>query len=295
MSKVFDQAVCVQQWDYSETSQTCLLFTLEHGLVRALAKGSRRAGAPYSGGLEGLTAGVAGLILKPTTELALLTEWDLREPMGHLRRDLSAHRAGVYVADVARGMTLDHDPHAGMFAAVLRALRDLASPGAAESALGIFQARALWSAGLAPDLERTAGSGAQLPSRGVLLYHPDLGGVIGGERPEAHRGQGWPVRAQTVALAAGLLRRAAQEARAGPPGASAAPIAQVRSALGDRHDQRTWARAARLLAAVIRHVIGRELVTLGLVFPDLVAAGGTRTAPPTGPGRQGPGTGQRRR
>lgn len=287
MSKVFDQAVCLQQWDFSETSQTCLLYTLGHGLVRGLAKGSRRAGAPYSGGLEGLTAGVAGLILKPTTELALVTEWDLREPMGHLRRDLWAHRAGMYVADVARGMTLDQDPHAGMFAAVLGALRDLASPGLAERALGIFQARALWSAGLAPDLERQAGSGAPLPSRGVLWYHPDLGGVIGAERPEARRGEGWPVRGGTVALAACLLRTAADEARGGDPGSSAAGIAQVLAGVGDRHDERAWGRAARLLAAVIRHVIGRELVTLGQVFPDLVAGGGTRTVDPIGPGRQG--------
>lgn len=49
MPPVSDDAVCIRHWDWSETSQTVSLFTRGHGLVRALAKGSKRPKSPYSG------------------------------------------------------------------------------------------------------------------------------------------------------------------------------------------------------------------------------------------------------
>jgi recombinational DNA repair protein (RecF pathway) len=40
---IIDQAIVVRLWDFSETSQTVSLFLREHGMLRGLAKGSRRA------------------------------------------------------------------------------------------------------------------------------------------------------------------------------------------------------------------------------------------------------------
>ena len=61
MPRFKEQAVCIRLIDFSETSQVVWLFTENLGLIRGLAKGSKRTSpgsvAKYSGGFELLTAG----------------------------------------------------------------------------------------------------------------------------------------------------------------------------------------------------------------------------------------------
>ena len=72
MATVTDDAVCIRQWDWSETSQTVSVFAREHGLLRGVAKGSKRENSRFSGGLEVLTRGEVMAIVKPTAEMANL-------------------------------------------------------------------------------------------------------------------------------------------------------------------------------------------------------------------------------
>ena len=75
MATIRDQAVCVRQWDFSETSQTVSLFCREQGMIRGLAKGSRRERSSFSGGFDLFTRGEIVAIVKPGRDLATLTEW----------------------------------------------------------------------------------------------------------------------------------------------------------------------------------------------------------------------------
>jgi DNA repair protein RecO (recombination protein O) len=123
-----DEAICIRHWDWSETSQTVCLLTRTHGVVRGLAKGSRRERSRFSGGFEVLTRGQALFILKAGSELATLTEWDLAEVFPVLRRDLRSFYAGMYLADLLLHSIRDHDPHPGAFDAALLCLRSLGPP-----------------------------------------------------------------------------------------------------------------------------------------------------------------------
>ena len=69
-----DIAVCVRHWDFSETSQTVSLLTREHGILRGLAKGSRRDKGDFSGGIDLLTCGEVIAIVKPSGAMATLTQ-----------------------------------------------------------------------------------------------------------------------------------------------------------------------------------------------------------------------------
>ena len=115
MPRFKDQAVCIRVIDWSETSQIVVLLTACQGKVRGVAKGSRRANPSsvqkFSGGIDLLTAGQALGVIKPSTDLAVLTEWDLQEPLRHLRTDLQAQGLGLYVADLTHHLLADHDPH----------------------------------------------------------------------------------------------------------------------------------------------------------------------------------------
>lgn len=251
-----DQAICVRQWDWSETSQTVSILTHTHGLVRAVAKGSRRPNAPFSGGIELLTRAEIGLIIKPTSDLALLTEWDLAEHFPVLRQSLPVYHAGLYAAELIVRMISDHDPHPDVFDALLDLLRSMTgppsppSPDTTEHALLLFQKRLLHSCGYDPVLDQDVRSGEPLSDAPVAQFVPELGGVIPtGVRPAQPEGrvmEAWPVRRGTLA-------------------------ALVDPSIGKPED---LARGNRLLASYIRTLIGSTPRTLGLVFPSLAPKSG---------------------
>lgn len=230
------------------------MFARALGLLRVLAKGSRRPRAPFSGGLELLTRGEIGVILRPNSELALLTEWDLQQTFPSLRSSFIAHSAGLYVADLITHLVRDHDPHPGLFDAALVCLPNLGDPLGPWAALLKFQLAALAEAGLRPVLDADARTGEALPERietAWLHFDPVLGGVVapasGNPQPEAHPLSSWRVRPSTIALLQSLSRGNDE-------------------ALPDSDDPRVL-RANRLLASYIRHTLGTEPPTMSVVFP----------------------------
>ncbi|MBC7834626.1 MAG: DNA repair protein RecO [Phycisphaerales bacterium] len=248
MPRAHDDAICIRQWEWSETSQTVSLFTREHGLVRALAKGSRRPKAPFSGGLEVLTFGQAGLVIRPNTELAILGEWDLRETFPGLRASLEQHYAGLYMAELVQHVLTHHDPHPALFSALLESLRSVGEPSSVRASLLWFQWAALSETGYRPDVS-VPGDQAASPD-GTLGFCPALGVVQPVEQARRAGVHVWPVRSETLGLLSRLNGELAEV------GGLAAPT--------------IIDRAARLLAAYLRWVIGREPRTLQLVFgPDL--------------------------
>ena len=244
MATVHDEAVCIRHWDWSETSQTVTLFTRTRGLVRALAKGSRRPVSPYSGGVEMLTRAEAGLIFRPSSELALLTEWDLRETFPALRRGLTAFNAGMYFADLVQRFVRDHDPHPALYDALLTALRGMSED--LPLSILIFQWAVLKEGGYRPTL-----GDAEQPTQPTYRFDPALGGI--GDDAESAEGpadSGWLVRRETVEA----LRRVAADTGGDSQPALSGTAVQ---------------RGARLLGAYIRHVLGEEPRTQPLVLGRL--------------------------
>ena len=301
-----DEAVCLRTWDWSETSQTITLYTRAVGMVRCLAKGSKRTtpSAAFSGGVEPLSRGEVTLHLKPTAELALLTRWDLVEVFPRLRRTLSAHHVGLYVAELVQSLAADRDPHPATYDALVEVLRVVGGAGgsgqsgpegvgtataphggtggscagaALDVALARFQWRVLADAGYSPRMDVMV-NGDALPSAKVLLFDPVAGGIVGSASGSGGAGGGghgagsvdFRIRATTAAYIAGLAK--GEEPRAIDVGVDGAVVA----------------RAARFLAAfaesVVMTVAQRPLRTLRAVFPDV-----SQAAHLNPPGGQRPG------
>jgi DNA repair protein RecO (recombination protein O) len=258
----YDDALCIRTWDWSETSLTVSLLCRERGVVRALAKGAKRPKAPYSGGIELLSRGQAGLIIKPAADLALLTEWDLRETFPVLRADLHAHRTGLYIADVLHHLVRDHDPHPALFDLTVTELRRLPrnSDGRDRRAAARFLWGALGESGFRPvlTLPADADHGPRAAASGCYLFSPERGGVIGfslaAERSTARSRRSVShadrpqsvlrVRASTIAL----LERLS--------GGDDLSSCDVEAA----------ARASRLLAEYLYHVLGVRPPSHALLF-----------------------------
>lgn len=210
-----------------------------------MAKGARRERSSFSGGFEPMTRGEVVAILKPTTELALLTEWDLQDIYYHARHRLQPHRAGVYAIDALFHSLTDHDPHPAAFDALATLLSDLADPDRIEAALLRYLWILLLETGYQPRLSAPEeGVEAHKAADGPMAYgfSLDLGGVVADPGP--HVGPDGPLRtrAETVEYLRGIAKTLSEEPQGGISG-----------------DPETVGRAVRLLGLYHEHCIGRRL------------------------------------
>ena len=266
MPRFKDQAICIRLFDWSETSQVVGLLTQEHGKVRGLAKGSKRTSpgcvARYSGGIELLTMGQVVATIRPTSDLATITEWDLQETWRHFRTDLEAQRLGLFAVDLAGAMLADHDSHPGAFTALRDVLSALGEPSQRDAALLTYQWRMLVECGYRPELAQDVLAGAVLEDRATFNFDPKAGGLTAqGAAQSDESGPGpWRVRRETVlalrSVAAASVNvdpsRAVTSADAASPG-----LGLDVSAVG---------RANRLLYAYARSILDRELPTAAFLF-----------------------------
>lgn len=253
MPLIETQGVVVRAWDWSETSQTAAVFTPDHGLIRVLAKGSKRPGAPFSGGLELCTLGELACIDKPSSELALLTSWDLTDPVLGIRASLDRYRAAMVAIELVPRMVRDRDPHPNAFGALSAILRRCADPeplGDAER--HALLVRFLWTmlaeAGAMPILDEDAVTGGPLPDAAVYGFSPEHGGVTKDPGPD-QTGAGasdqrvWRVRARTLSTLRSLTSGRASPSFSDP----------------DDDDVR---RACTLLAAYTSERVGAEIPSM---------------------------------
>ena len=199
MPRLTDNAICIRDLDWSESSQVVVLLTERHGKVRGLAKGSRRnspsAIAKFSGGINLLSAGQITVTTKPAEQLATVTEWDLRGDHYHLRTNLAAQWTAMYAADLINALLADEDPHPGAYAALSKLLADLSQADAVALSLLRFQWALLVDVGYKPELELDVETGQALPKARAYSFDPKLGGLT--TRNGMHD-ENWRVRSTTV-------------------------------------------------------------------------------------------------
>ncbi len=265
-----DDALVLRVWDWSETSQTASVLTRVHGVIRGLAKGSRRPKAPYSGGLELLTIGQVGFIHRPSSELSLITEWDLSESFPVLHASLACHYAGLYIADLLHHLLLPRDPHPEVFDAALVALRALHAPSDVFGVLAQFQFALLSHTGYRPELGELPGANS------TVAFHPRLGRFMSADQaPEgdanaSSTGPAWRVRGSTLAALHAIAARIDSAGAAGLGGPAPSNIAGNTPAVSPPLEPAVERRAARLLAAYLRSLLDVHLPTALYVFPDLL-------------------------
>jgi len=231
-----DIAICLRQWDFSETSQTAALLCRRLGLVRVLGKGTKRPDPRFSGGLEIGTLGEAVIVPKNSSNLATLGGWDLRETFRNSRSDLQGYYAAMFALEVAQNMLPEGEPHPIVFDAL--------------SALLARSTEEPWQIAVTDYLWRVLGDTGYQPStegytEGPCVFSPRLGSVLSPGRV-TRSDSAWSVL-DTTAAALGEL-----EAQGTAQGLD---IEQAE-------------RVGRLLAWYVRELAERELSTLRLLFGE---------------------------
>lgn len=226
MSILNDTAICLRCWDFSETSQTVSLLTKQHGIIRGLAKGSRRDNAGFSGGFDPLTRGNIVARLKPGKELITLTEWNLEHVWWTTRNNLDVNRGAIYLIDLVGRMITDQDPHSQVFDALQDALNRMDDGHDIDWPLLRFQWSLLVETGYQPTLTTDS------EHEPIVAFCSRVGGVVE-DTGEIDRVR---VRKETIEV----LRMLQNDG----------PMQTI--------DPVTLHRANRLLAHYLRDIIGTE-------------------------------------
>lgn len=247
MPRFKEQAVCIRHLDWSETSQIVALLTEGRGVIRAVAKGSKRSSPShlqrFSGGVELLTLGQAVGLAKPSAELANLTEWDLQQAYRHVRHDLAAQHLGLYAADLIGAMLAPADAHPNVFVAMCDFLESLREAEERGAALLKFQWILLTDCGYRPQLHRDAAQDTTLTEANAYTFDARAGGLT---VRESNENTAWRVRRKTVDLLRSLDNSDKQ-------------------AVLVEHDALSIERANRLLCVYLRAILDRELPTMKYV------------------------------
>lgn len=198
-----DEGICLRVWDWSETSQTAAVFARQTGLIRCVAKGSKRPGSRFSGGLEPMMRGELSVSLKQGEQLSTLASWDILEVFPAARQSLEAFHAGMTMLDAVAHCLQPLDPHVGLYDELLSSLRGLGKPGGPP--VGLL--RVLWACfdqtGHRLEFNRDVATGRTLAPARAYGFSPRLGGLV--TDGASVSGPLWRVRSQTVEV----LRKAA--------------------------------------------------------------------------------------
>ncbi|MHC4990132.1 MAG: DNA repair protein RecO, partial [Planctomycetota bacterium] len=172
-----------------------------------------------------------------------LTHWHLSRIFPILRHSIAANWTAWYLADLVHHMLRDHEPAPIAFDGLVRALEQLEARQAPGRCLLEYQWLLLGETGYRPQLDRDAETGRSLPEdASTLAFSARAGGAVldtGG--PDR-----WRMRSETL-----TLLRALASGRLGEV------------------DEETVERANRLLAAYFREILGADLPTRRLRFPEL--------------------------
>lgn len=234
MDTEVDIAICLRQWDYSETSQTAALLTRRLGVVRVLGKGTKRADPRFSGGLEIGTLGEAVIVPKANSGLATLAGWDLRETYRTSRSSLQCYYASMFALEVAINLLPEGEPHPVSFEALADLLAGLQSDNWQTQVVD-FLWKILSDAGFRPSIDEGLDAPTVfLPALGRLARDDD-------QNPSSAR---WLVL-ESTAKALILLSKTDSAETLGTEDAE---------------------RIGRFLAWYVRELIERELSTLRPLF-----------------------------
>ena len=144
-----DQAICLRINDYSETSQVVSLLTRGEGLVRLMAKGSKRPKSKSGGRVDLLSEGRCVFSAGRRESLGILMEF--AETVSHtdLRAELCRLNPALYMLELCGELLAEGDSHPEVFDLLHSGLGRLGRPEAAPAAVtAYFHYRLLRHVGL---------------------------------------------------------------------------------------------------------------------------------------------------
>ncbi len=183
-----ESAICLRTTDYSETSQVVQFLSRQSGVVRLLAKGTKRPKSSSGGAIDLLGEGELLFIHRNTESLGTLIEFTETISHSDLRSDAGRLNTSLYMIELVSACLPEADPHPEVFDLLHQVLVRLGQRDAPlQAVLAYFQWRLLRCVGLLGSLKACISCGAPVaefsrrPSRTDICFSSQLGGILCGE------------------------------------------------------------------------------------------------------------------
>jgi DNA repair protein RecO (recombination protein O) len=188
------EAVVLRHSDWGEADRLLVLYTLELGKVRALAKGVRRPRSRKAGHLEPFTR--ATLQLDRGRDLPLVNQADTLDAHLRLREELLLSTYASYVVELLDRFTYEEGENRGLYRLLADTLSRLASQSSPELVVRYYEIRLLDLVGFRPQLFQCVSCGEEIQAQDQY-FSAELGGVL---CPACGRqgNSAWPVTMQGV-------------------------------------------------------------------------------------------------
>lgn len=161
------QAIVLSTIDYGDSDRIASLFSLEHGRIKAFARGARNSRKRFGAALEGFARIEAQVRLKEG--LAGLRQAEIVTIYPHIRGNLSAIAHALYSCEVVETMTPEGHPLPRLYRLLAAYLDRLETGTTAETDRRFFEINLLNILGYRPSLEICSRCNSPFGAAGALL------------------------------------------------------------------------------------------------------------------------------
>ena len=227
MSLYRDTGIVLRTYKLGEADRIVVLFTAEHGKVRAVAKGVRKTKSRFGGRLEPLNH--LSLLLYQGRELDIVNQCETIDSPAPLLTDLDRLTQGLALVEAVDQVAMDREPMPDLYRMLVGALRTLEAQFSPLVVPGFYW-KLLASEGVRPELDVCVGCGAEEP---LVAFDMHEGGVL---CRTCRRGR--PISPEALQLTRMILGGQLNAALAEPSSPATSEVAHLATAALEHHLER---------------------------------------------------------
>ncbi|MBP1702201.1 MAG: recO [Chloroflexi bacterium] len=169
------EAVVLRHSDWGEADRLLVLYTLEMGKLRALAKGARKPRSRKAGHLEPYTR--VSLQLARGRDIPIVSQAETLDPYLRLREELLLSTYASYVVELLDRFTYEEGENRSIYRLLADTLSRLCTQSSPELAVRYYEIRLLDLLGFRPQLFQCSSCGAEIQPQDQF-FSAALGGVL---------------------------------------------------------------------------------------------------------------------
>ncbi|MBX7054843.1 MAG: DNA repair protein RecO [Pyrinomonadaceae bacterium] len=155
MALIETESLVLKCYSLAEADKIVVLFTQDHGIVRAVAKGAKRLKSKFGSGLEPFSVVRITYFEKEVVELVSVQKIELLRSYFAAASDPEFLNKFSYLADLLAALLPPHDPNETIYRMVKACLNTAEADGSGLTAIGVyFELWLLRLNGLLPDWSR---------------------------------------------------------------------------------------------------------------------------------------------
>jgi DNA repair protein RecO (recombination protein O) len=233
--------VVLRTYKLRESDRIVVFHTLEHGKVRAVAKGVRKTNSKFGSRLEPMSH--VRLLLSRGRELDIVSQAESVEPLTPLLSSLDRASQGIAAIEAVDQLTLEREPNPQLYRMLVGVLRTIAARPSALNVPAFFW-KLLAAEGVRPALDGCVRCAGVEPEAQLVAFDLAEGGVL----CRACR-SGVSISPGALALMRDILGGRLNEALAQPD----SPVTHEMSALATRALEHHIERRLRAVAMFEHH------------------------------------------